>query len=100
MTTRRTVLIALVAIGSAGLGLVPGSIVRAAAAEDDLTNGLRSVANVYSLIEKNFADPVSSERALYEGAIPGMLRTLDPHSNFLDPEEWREAQRRQSAQYF
>ena len=99
MKTRHTAFLALLAIGTAGMAQAqrapakPGS-------DEDLTNGFRSVINAYTLIEKNFADPVSSERALYQGAIPGMLLTLDPHSNFLDPEEWREAQRRQSAQYF
>ena len=98
MTMRHTVLVALLALGSAGVAQVKTPASRSS--QDDLTNGFRSVIDAYSLIEKNFADPVSSERALYQGAIPGMLLTLDPHSNFLDPDEWREAQRRQSAQYF
>ena len=29
-----------------------------------------------------------------------MLHTLDPHSNFVDPAEYREMQRRQHAQYY
>src|ERR1700761_1501367 len=29
-----------------------------------------------------------------------MLHTLDPHSNFLDPNEFRDMQRRQRSQYF
>src|SRR6516165_8098764 len=41
-----------------------------------------------------------SEKALYQGAIPGMLRTLDPHSSFLDPAEYQDMQRKQRAQYF
>lgn len=100
MKTRRMRMIAVLAIALAGLPLLLSPSAKAATSDDDTANGLRSIANAYSLIEKNFADPVSSERALYQGAIPGMLRTLDPHSNFLDPDEWREAQRRQSAQYF
>ena len=55
---------------------------------------------VYSLLEQNYADPVSSEKAIYQGAIPGMLRTLDPHSNFLDPTEYQDMQRKQRAQYY
>jgi carboxyl-terminal processing protease len=99
MKTRRMRMVAVLAIASAGLMPVLPTL-RAASSDDDTANGIRSIANAYALIEKNFADPVSSERALYQGAIPGMLRTLDPHSNFLDPDEWREAQRRQSAQYY
>ena len=90
-----------VAAGCAGLTLVYTPAVRVhAAAQDDLGREVKAMTDAFSLIEKNFADPVSSERAFYEGAIPGMLRTLDPHSNFLDPNEFRDMQRRQRAQYF
>ncbi|HEX3875766.1 MAG TPA: S41 family peptidase [Bryobacteraceae bacterium] len=70
-----------------------------AAATDDLDKDLKSVAAAFALVEKNFADPVTSEKAFYQGAIPGMLHTLDPHSNFVDPDDYREMQRRQRAQY-
>jgi len=98
MKRRQTVLVALLAIGSAALVFRP--VAYAASSDEDMINGIRAITDAYSLIEKNFADPVSSEQVLYQGAIPGMLHTLDPHSNFLDPDEWREAQRRQSAQYY
>ncbi|PWU11529.1 MAG: S41 family peptidase [Terriglobia bacterium] len=103
MRIRITLLVALFTAGSLGLALIyaPTVHVRAATgSEDELSRGVRAIAEAYSLVEQNFADPVSSERAMYEGAIPGMLRTLDPHSNFLDPTEFRDMQRRQHAQYF
>ena len=102
MKIRNIALVTLVTAGSLGLALfyVPGVHVRAANGEDELSQGVRAMTQVYSLVEQNFADPVSADRAIYEGAIPGMLHTLDPHSNFLDPNEWREMQRRQKAQYF
>ncbi len=74
-----------------------------AAAEDqdqDIKQDIKSVAAAFALIEKNFADPVSSEKAFYQGAIPGMLHTLDPHSSFVEPADYREMQRRQHAQYY
>ncbi len=103
MKIRNTVLVALSTTGLLGLTLFYGparSLRAATAGEDDMARGVRSLAEAYSVVEQNFADPVSSERAMYEGAIPGMLRTLDPHSNFLDPTEFRDMQRRQHAQYF
>jgi len=103
MTIRSTLLAAVLTIGSTGLALflLPAAQVRAAASSDEeLERGLHSMTEALSLVEKNFADPVSTERAIYDGAIPGMLRTLDPHSNFLDPNEFRDMQRRQHAQYF
>jgi carboxyl-terminal processing protease len=103
MRVRNTAIVSVAAAGSLGLFLfcLPATRVRAAGAgEDDLKTGMRSLTEAYSVIERNYADPVSSERAIYEGAIPGMLRMLDPHSNFLDPTEFRDMQRRQHAQYF
>src|SRR5215469_7144204 len=103
MSIRKVALIAIVAAGSAGVALVytpPAHVLAAAAADEDLSKEMRAMSDAYTLIEQNFADPISSERAFYEGAIPGMLRTLDPHSNFLDPNEFRDMQRRQRAQYF
>jgi carboxyl-terminal processing protease len=44
---------------------------------------------VYSLVSHNFADPVKSGKAIYKGAIPGMLETLDPHSNFYDQRDYK-----------
>jgi carboxyl-terminal processing protease len=54
-------------------------------AQDDLGAQMKSIIQAYSILERNAADPVSSEQAFYQGAIPGLLRTLDPHSVFFDP---------------
>ena len=104
MKTRTTVFAVLIVALSVLLAPVYGPEIRAHAAStttgDDLDKDIRTVANVFALVEKNYADPVSSEKAFYAGAIPGMLHTLDPHSNFVDPAEYREMQRRQHAQYY
>jgi len=39
---------------------------------------------VYDVVEQNYAEPVNPDKAIYNGAIPGMLHVLDPHSNFFD----------------
>ena len=44
------------------------------------------------------ADPVSLDAAIYEGAIPGMLRTLDPHSSFFDPEQFQQLQQMEKSE--
>ena len=95
---------AFAALFAAAILLAPvyGPQIRAHAAStgDDLDKEMKSVTSAFTLIEKNFADPVNSEKAFYGGAIPGMLHTLDPHSSFVDPAEYREMQRRQHAQYY
>jgi carboxyl-terminal processing protease len=68
--------------------------------EDDLDHSIKALTSALSLVNQNFADPVSTEKAIYQGAVPGMLRTLDPHSSFLDPTEYQDMQRKQRAAYF
>ena len=102
MKIRNTAFATLIVAASVLLAPVYGPVIRARAASngDDLDKDMRSVAAAFALVEKNFADPVSSEKAFYEGVIPGMLRTLDPHSSFVDPKDYREMQRKQHAQYY
>src|SRR5262245_6258306 len=102
MRFRSTALLAGFVFVVALFAPVYGPVIRARAASpaDEIDKDMRSVAAAFALVEKNFADPISSEKAFFQGAIPGMLHTLDPHSNFVDPSEYREMQRRQRAQYY
>ena len=52
---------------------------------------LRLFTEVIDLIQKQYVDEVQPKEIIY-GAIKGMLRGLDPHSSFLDPEMYREMQ--------
>ncbi|MBI5512951.1 MAG: S41 family peptidase [Deltaproteobacteria bacterium] len=45
------------------------------------------VAQVLAHIENSYVDPVDEDR-LIDGAIRGMVNTLDPHSAYLDAEEY------------
>src|SRR5687767_6787658 len=72
----------------------------AATSEDDIKASLKSFAKVFELIEDNFADPVTADKAIYRGAIPGMLRTLDPHSSFLDPRDFQILKEDQKGHYY
>jgi len=102
MKIRNSVYVALIVGASAVLAPVYGPSIAAHAAsttQEDMDRSVKSLLSVYSIMEQNYADSVSSEKAFYQGAIPGMLRTLDPHSNFLDPAEWQDMQRKQRANY-
>src|ERR1700738_230037 len=68
--------------------------------EEDLKSSIRSFTKVYDLVEGNFADAVTSDKSIYKGAIPGMLRTLDPHSNFFDPKDFQGLRDDQRGHYF
>ena len=52
---------------------------------------LKVFTEAIETIEKNYVEEVKPESILY-GAIRGMLTTLDPHSSFMTPEEYKEMQ--------
>ncbi len=50
---------------------------------------LRTFTEVFSRIQADYVEPVTDE-TLLENAIRGMLSGLDPHSTYLDPDEFKE----------
>jgi carboxyl-terminal processing protease len=52
------------------------------------------------MVEQNYAEPVEADKAIYDGAIPGMLRVLDPHSTFFDPKAYTSLNEEQSGKYY
>jgi carboxyl-terminal processing protease len=66
----------------------------------DLNDSLKSFSQVYTVVEQNYADQVDPEKVIYNGAIPGMLRVLDPHSNFFDPKSYAAMREEQRGLYF
>src|SRR6202041_256386 len=51
-----------------------------------------------STVEEQGADPVPGDLAFYQGAIPGMLKTLDPHSIFFDPGQFEQLKQMQKSE--
>jgi carboxyl-terminal processing protease len=87
------------------LGGVYGPRIRvaAAASSDDVNDvdaSAKSFTRVYAIVEQNFADKLDPDKAIYKGAIPGMLRTLDPHSNFFDPHDFEALKDEQHGHYY
>ena len=94
-------MLALVLVVSAILGGLYGPSVRATAAgSNDLQDSIKSFTHVLSIVERNYADPVDVDKAIYDGAIPGMLRVLDPHSNFFDPRQYALFKEEQQGKYY
>jgi carboxyl-terminal processing protease len=74
------------------LGFISGSISPVVSALPTQTyERLRIFTEAIETIEKNYVEEVDAESILY-GAIRGMLTTLDPHSSFMTPEEYKEMQ--------
>ncbi len=57
----------------------------------DAYKQLETFSNVLSLVEKNYVEEVEVDKAI-EGAIKGMLSTLDPHSSYMKPDDFQELQ--------
>jgi carboxyl-terminal processing protease len=100
-STRGLLLLAVVLGVSAVLGGLYGPSVRATAAgSDDLQDSVKSFTRVLAVVQRNYADPVDTDKAIYDGAIPGMLHVLDPHSNFFDPKQFAIFREEQEGKYY
>lgn len=62
---------------------------RAQALSNDTYQELDTFASVLAIVQKNYVEPVSTKR-LIDGAISGMLASLDPHSAYLTPDLYRD----------
>ncbi len=74
--------------------------------DSDVQSSYNAFSRIYNQVEENYADPVDPDKGIFGppgtalGAIPGMLRTLDPHSNFFDPRAFAQLREDQEGRYF
>jgi len=52
---------------------------------------LETFSNVLSMVQQNYVDDINPQETI-EGAIKGMLTSLDPHSSYLKPDDFKELQ--------
>lgn len=98
---RGFVLVVVVLILSAVLGGVYGPSVRAtSSSSDDYQAAVRDFTRVLDVVQSNYADSVDVDKAVYQGGIPGMLRVLDPHSNFFDSRQFALLREDQRGKYY
>ncbi len=95
---RVSLFLGLVFLLPALLGVILAGEAPPAAKGEAEADALRLFNNMLVLVEDNYATPINSERAVY-GAIDGMLRTLDPHSKFLDPKNFKSLREDQTGSY-
>ncbi|MGO8720050.1 MAG: S41 family peptidase [Acidobacteriaceae bacterium] len=104
--TRRSllfVIVFLVVCGAAGAFLYRNVGAQTSSDQSTLRESLKQFTNVYSIVEQNYAEPMTKDRvnnAIYDGAIPDMLHVLDPHSNFYDPKAFAEMREEESGKYY
>ena len=66
---------------------------------DQMARELKKVIDIYTAVESESAEPIAPEIAFYQGAIPGMLRTLDPHSIFFDPGQYDQLKQMEKSEH-
>jgi len=76
---RKRVVLGLLLLGLFTLGWFVGR----SGASGDLYGNLDLFVEIIHKVEQNYVDPVESEQ-LVDGALKGMMRTLDPYSQYLD----------------
>jgi carboxyl-terminal processing protease len=64
---------------------------RVSAVGKDAYDNVEAFANVLTIVQKHYVDDVSTKQ-LIDGAINGMLTSLDPHSAYLTPDLYKELQ--------
>jgi carboxyl-terminal processing protease len=99
---RSAVLVLAIVLACGCMGMVFGQHLTSSATsgDNDVRDSLRSFTKVYEVVQDNYAEPVNPDKAIYNGAIPGMLRVLDPHSNFFDPKSYAALREEQRGKYY
>ncbi len=69
----------------------PGNLAVAEDNDNTTYHQLKLFSQVLDLVERNYVEPVKPKKLIY-GAIQGMLSSLDPHSAFMKPEDFKELQ--------
>lgn len=103
---RRTVfslVVFFVACGVAGMFISQKVGAQSSTDESNFRDSLKQFTTVYQIVAQNYAEPITGDKiddAIYDGAIPEALRTLDPHSNFYDPKAYAKMQEDESGKYY
>jgi carboxyl-terminal processing protease len=87
----RTVRRGIIAAAALSAAFVAGTMTPRSAHSDSPRSSpyrrLGIVAQVLAHIENSYVDPVDEDR-LVDGAVRGMVGTLDPHSSYLSPDDY------------
>ena len=92
-----TLLVAIV--GATLLGGFYGNAIFGAPMQTDLQKRLKEYTDLLTAVTANAPEDLGSDKFVYS-SIDGMLRTLDPHTSFLEPKEYSDMQDRQKGSFY
>jgi carboxyl-terminal processing protease len=81
--------VVLLAFLTALILLGPYGDSRVSAIDRNTYKNLKTFSEVLDMVEKNYVEPVESDK-LMQGAINGMIKSLDPHSSFMTADMYKE----------
>jgi carboxyl-terminal processing protease len=87
---RKSFFVSLAVAGALG-SVLTASALRAASGSKDTYEELETFASIMAIVQRHYVDDVGSHD-LVEGAVKGMVSSLDPHSSYLTPEGYKELQ--------
>jgi carboxyl-terminal processing protease len=91
--------LAVALIGATLAGGFYGNQLFGAPMQSDLHKRLKEYTDLLSAVTANSAEDIGSDKYVYS-SIDGMLRTLDPHTSFLEPKEYSDMQDRQKGTFY
>ena len=69
--------------------IISGSSQNVVADTEEAYKNIEVFSEVLRKVEKNYVEGTDAKELIY-GAIKGMVQTLDPHSSFITPEDYKE----------
>ena len=100
MTMRRHSSLTFAAVLVLLCGLAGGLFGRSAlVAQDQIEEQYKVLAAAIGAVEDHYVGDVESDRLIYS-ALRGMMQTLDPHSNVMDPRSYAQTRERQEGRYY
>jgi carboxyl-terminal processing protease len=92
-----TLLVAI--IGATLVGGLYGNRLFGSPMQSDLQKRIHEYTDLLTAVTANSAEDIGSDKFVYS-SIDGMLRTLDPHTSFLEPKEYADMQDRQKGSFY
>ncbi|MBV9071495.1 MAG: S41 family peptidase [Acidobacteria bacterium] len=91
--------LAVAIIGATLFGGFYGNRLFGAPVQSEVQKRLKEYTDLLAAVTANAPDDVGSDKFVYS-SIDGMLRTLDPHTSFLEPKEYADMQDRQKGSFY
>ncbi len=87
-----------IALTLSALAVIPVTAAVRAAAQSDTYKQLDALMDVFERVRVDYVDKVD-DKALIDGAINGMLASLDPHSSYLDARDFQTMRQTTDGEY-